>query len=313
MLAHLDVPCHPQQIEFSRLNLQYTVLSKRRLIQLVQEQHVAGWDDPRMPTLSGLRRRGFTPESLRLFAERIGISKADNHIDMTVLEDCIREDLDPKAPRAMAVLHPLKVTLTNWPEGEVEEIDAPVHQKFPERGRRLVPLSRTLYIEQSDFEETPPDGFQRLTPGGEVRLRNAYVIRCDRVLKNDEGRVVELECHYDPDTARGKKPEGRKVKGIIHWVSAEHALTAEVRLYDRLFTTAAPGAEQPDKDFLKDLNPNSVEVLPDVKLEPSLQAAEPGQAYQFERLGYFCADVRDHQAARPVFNRIVTLRDSWGK
>ncbi len=313
VLEHLEVPCHPQQIEFSRLNLQHTVLSKRRLIQLVQEQHVAGWDDPRMPTLSGLRRRGYTPESLRLFAERIGISKADNHIDMTVLEDCVREDLDPKAPRAMAVLHPLKVTLTNWPEGQVEEIDAPVHQKFPERGRRNVPLTRTLYIEQSDFEEDPPEGFQRLVPGGEVRLRNAYVVRCDRVIKDASGTVTELECSYDPDTARGKKPAGRKVKGIIHWVSAEHARSAEVRLYDRLFHSAAPGAQQPDKDFLKDLNPHSIEVLTEAKLEPGLGDAQPGDAFQFERLGYFCADAKDHQPARLVFNRIVTLRDSWGK
>ncbi len=311
VLDQLDVPCHPRQIEFSRLNLQYTVLSKRRLIQLVEEQHVGGWDDPRMPTISGLRRRGYTPESLRLFAERIGISKAENNIDMTVLEDCVREDLDSKAPRAMAVLRPLKVVLTNWPEDQVEELDAPVHQKFPERGRRRVPLSGVVYIEQEDFEEHPPEGFQRLVPGGEVRLRNAYVIRCDEVVKDSFGKIIELHCTYDPETAKGRKPAGRKVKGIIHWVSAQHAVPAEVRLYDRLFTEPSPGSQHPDKDFLRDLNPNSVEVLSRAWLEPSLRQAEPGRSYQFERLGYFCLDSKD-SGAIPVFNRVVTLRDSWG-
>ena len=312
VLDQLDVPCHPRQIEFSRLNLQYTVLSKRRLIQLVEEGHVSGWDDPRMPTISGLRRRGYTPESLQLFAERIGISKAENNIYMSVLEDCIREDLDPKAPRAMAVLRPLKVVLLNWPEDQVEELDAPVHQQFPERGRRPIPLSREIFIEEDDFEEDPPEGFHRLVPGGEVRLRNAYVIRCEEVIKDASGKVIELRCIYDPNTARGKKPAGRKVKGIIHWVSAAHAVQAEVRLYDRLFSQPTPGSDQPDKNFLLDLNPNSMEVLSQAWLEPNLTTAEVGTAYQFERLGYFCLDSRDSKADSLVFNRIVTLRDSWG-
>ncbi|MGB0708483.1 MAG: glutamine--tRNA ligase/YqeY domain fusion protein [bacterium] len=312
VLDQLDVPCHPRQIEFSRLNLQYTVLSKRRLIQLVEEGHVSGWDDPRMPTISGLRRRGYTPESLQLFAERIGISKAENNIYMSVLEDCIREDLDPKAPRAMAVLRPLKVVLLNWPEDQVEELDAPVHQQFPERGRRPIPLSREIFIEEDDFEEDPPEGFHRLVPGGEVRLRNAYVIRCEEVIKDASGKVIELRCIYDPNTARGKKPAGRKVKGIIHWVSAAHAVQAEVRLYDRLFSQPTPGSDQPDKNFLLDLNPNSMEVLSQAWLEPNLTTAEVGTAYQFERLGYFCLDSRDSKANSLVFNQIVTLRDSWG-
>ncbi|MEK9669041.1 MAG: glutamine--tRNA ligase/YqeY domain fusion protein [Deltaproteobacteria bacterium] len=312
VLDQLDVPCHPRQIEFSRLNLQYTVLSKRRLIQLVEEGHVSGWDDPRMPTISGLRRRGYTPESLQLFAERIGISKAENNIYMSVLEDCIREDLDPKAPRAMAVLRPLKVVLLNWPEDQVEELDAPVHQQFPERGRRPIPLSREIFIEEDDFEEDPPEGFHRLVPGGEVRLRNAYVIRCEEVIKDASGKVIELRCIYDPNTARGKKPAGRKVKGIIHWVSAAHAVQAEVRLYDRLFSQPTPGSDQPDKNFLLDLNPNSMEVLSQTWLEPNLTTAEVEKAYQFERLGYFCLDSRDSKANSLVFNRIVTLRDSWG-
>ena len=312
VLDQLDVPCHPRQIEFSRLNLQYTVLSKRRLIQLVEEGHVSGWDDPRMPTISGLRRRGYTPESLQLFAERIGISKAENNIYMSVLEDCIREDLDPKAPRAMAVLRPLKVVLLNWPEDQVEELDAPVHQQFPERGRRPIPLSREIFIEEDDFDEDPPDGFHRLVPGGEVRLRNAYVIRCEEVIKDASGKVIELRCIYDPNTARGKKPAGRKVKGIIHWVSAAHAVQAEVRLYDRLFSQPTPGSDHPDKNFLLDLNPNSMEVLSQAWLEPNLTTAEVGTAYQFERLGYFCLDSRDSKANSLVFNPIVTLRDSWG-
>ncbi len=312
VLDQLDVPCHPRQIEFSRLNLQYTVLSKRRLIQLVEEGHVSGWDDPRMPTISGLRRRGFTPESLQLFAERIGISKADNNIYMSVLEDCIREDLDSRAPRAMAVLRPLKVVLLNWPEDQVEKLDAPVHPQFPERGRRPITLNREIFIEEDDFEEVPPEGFHRLVPGGEVRLRNAYVIRCEEVIKDTSGKVIELRCIYDPNTARGKKPQGRKVKGIIHWVSAAHAVQAEVRLYDRLFSQPTPGSDHPDKNFLLDLNPNSMEVLSQAWLERNMITAEVGIAYQFERLGYFCIDSRDSKADSLVFNRTVTLRDSWG-
>ncbi|MGA1645103.1 MAG: glutamine--tRNA ligase/YqeY domain fusion protein [bacterium] len=312
VLDQLDVPCHPRQIEFSRLNLQYTVLSKRRLILLVEEGHVSGWDDPRMPTISGLRRRGYTPESLQLFAERIGISKADNNIYMSVLEDCIREDLDAKAPRAMAVLRPLKVVLLNWPEDQEEELDAPVHQQFPDRGRRPIPMSREILIEEDDFDEDPPEGFHRLVPGGEVRLRNAYVIRCEEVIKDASGKVIELRCIYDPNTGRGRKPEGRKVKGIIHWVSAAHAVPAEVRLYDRLFSQPTPGSDHPDKNFLLDLNPNSMEILSQAWLEPNLINAEVGTAYQFERLGYFCLDSRDSKTDSMVFNRIVTLRDSWG-
>lgn len=312
VLDQLDVPCRPRQIEFSRLNLQYTVLSKRRLIQLVEEGHVSGWDDPRMPTISGLRRRGYTPESLQLFAERIGISKAENNIYISVLEDCIREDLDSKAPRAMAVLRPLKVVLLNWPEDQEEELDAPVHQQFPDRGRRPIPMSREIFIEQDDFDEDPPEGFHRLIPGGEVRLRNAYVIRCEEVIKDASGKVIELRCIYDPNTARGRKPEGRKVKGIIHWVSAAHAVSAEVRLYDRLFSQPTPGSDHPDKNFLLDLNPNSMEILSQAWLEPNLINAEVGTAYQFERLGYFCLDSRDSKTDSMVFNRIVTLRDSWG-
>ena len=312
VLDQLDVPCRPRQIEFSRLNLQYTVLSKRRLIQLVEEGHVSGWDDPRMPTISGLRRRGYTPESLQLFADRIGISKAENNIYISVLEDCIREDLDSKAPRAMAVLRPLKVVLLNWPEDQEEELDAPVHQQFPDRGRRPIPMSREIFIEQDDFDENPPEGFHRLIPGGEVRLRNAYVIRCEEVIKDASGKVIELRCIYDPNTARGRKPEGRKVKGIIHWVSAAHAVSAEVRLYDRLFSQPTPGSDHPDKNFLLDLNPNSMEILSQAWLEPNLINAEVGIAYQFERLGYFCLDSRDSKTDSMVFNRIVTLRDSWG-
>ena len=312
VLDQLDVPCHPRQIEFSRLNLQYTVLSKRRLIQLVEEGHVSGWDDPRMPTISGLRRRGYTPESLRLFAERIGVSKAENNIYMSVLEDCIREDLDSKAPRAMAVLRPVKVTIVNWPEDQVENLDAPVHQQFPDRGRRPILMSHEIFIEEDDFDEDPPEGFHRLVPGREVRLRNAYVIRCEEVIKNASGKVTELRCIYDPNTARGRKPEGRKVKGIIHWVSAAHAVQAEVRLYDRLFSEPTPGGDHPDKNFLCDLNPNSMEVLLQAWLEPNLIKAEAETAYQFERLGYFCLDSRDSKTDSLVFNRIVTLRDSWG-
>ena len=312
VLDQLDVPCHPRQIEFSRLNLQYTVLSKRRLIQLVEEGHVSGWDDPRLPTISGLRRRGYTPESLRLFAERIGVSKAESNIYMSVLEDCIREDLDSRAPRALAVLRPVKVIILNWPEDQVEELDAPVHQQFPDRGRRSIPMSREIFIEEDDFNEDPPEGFYRLVPGGEVRLRNAYVIRCDEVVKDASGKITELHCIYDHNTARGRKPEGRKVKGIIHWVSAAHAIPAEVRLYDRLFSEPTPGSDNPDKNFLLDLNQNSMEILAQAWLEPNLKKADAGTAYQFERLGYFCLDSRDSKTDSLVFNRIVTLRDSWG-
>jgi len=308
-LDQLDVPCHPQQIEFSRLNLEYTVMSKRKLTDLVREGHVDGWDDPRMPTIAGLRRRGYTPVSLREFARRIGITKADNTVEMGVLEDCIREDLNEIAPRRMAVLNPLKVILTNYPEGQSEQLSAPNHPQKPEMGERDLPFSHELYIDQTDFMETPPKGFKRLVLGGEVRLRNAYVIRCDEVIKDGHGSVIELRCSYDPDTL-GKNPEGRKVKGVIHWVEAQHAIEAEVRLYDRLFTQA-----NPDKsgDYRDVLNPDSLLSLARCYLEPSLAKARPGAQFQFEREGYFCLDEMHVHGQKPVYNRTVTLRDTWAK
>lgn len=308
-LDQLDVPCHPQQIEFSRLNLEYTVMSKRKLTELVNEGHVDGWDDPRMPTIAGLRRRGYTPASLREFTRRIGVTKAENTVEMAVLEDCIREDLNENAPRRMAVLNPLRLVLSNYPENQVEQLRAPQHPQKPEWGERELPFSRELYIDQSDFMETPPKGFKRLVPGGEVRLRNAYVIRCDEVIKDGHGNVIELRCSYDPDTL-GKNPEGRKVKGVIHWVAASHAIAAEVRLYDRLFSQA-----NPDKsgDYREVLNPESLHSLSDCYLEPSLVAAKPGQQFQFEREGYFCLDEMHVHGQKPVFNRSVTLRDTWAR
>jgi len=308
-LDQLDVPCHPKQIEFSRLNLEYTVMSKRKLTDLVREGHVDGWDDPRMPTIAGLRRRGYTPVSLREFARRIGITKADNTVEMGVLEDCIREDLNEIAPRRMAVLNPLKVILTNYPEGQSEQLSAPNHPQKPEMGERDLPFSHELYIDQTDFMETPPKGFKRLVLGGEVRLRNAYVIRCDEVIKDGHGSVIELRCSYDPDTL-GKNPEGRKVKGVIHWVEAQHAIEAEVRLYDRLFTQA-----NPDKsgDYRDVLNPDSLLSLARCYLEPSLAKARPGAQFQFEREGYFCLDEMHVHGQKPVYNRTVTLRDTWAK
>lgn len=308
-LDQLDVPCHPQQIEFSRLNLEYTVMSKRKLTELVNEGHVDGWDDPRMPTIAGLRRRGYTPASLREFTRRIGVTKAENTVEMAVLEDCIREDLNENAQRRMAVLNPLRLVLSNYPENQVEQLRAPQHPQKPEWGERELPFSRELYIDQSDFMETPPKGFKRLVPGGEVRLRNAYVIRCDEVIKDGHGNVIELRCSYDPDTL-GKNPEGRKVKGVIHWVAVSHAIAAEVRLYDRLFSQA-----NPDKsgDYREVLNPESLHSLSDCYLEPSLVAAKPGQQFQFEREGYFCLDEMHVHGQKPVFNRSVTLRDTWAR
>jgi len=284
-------------------------MSKRKLTDLVREGHVDGWDDPRMPTIAGLRRRGYTPVSLREFARRIGITKADNTVEMGVLEDCIREDLNEIAPRRMAVLNPLKVILTNYPEGQSEQLSAPNHPQKPEMGERDLPFSHELYIDQTDFMETPPKGFKRLVLGGEVRLRNAYVIRCDEVIKDGHGSVIELRCSYDPDTL-GKNPEGRKVKGVIHWVEAQHAIEAEVRLYDRLFTQA-----NPDKsgDYRDVLNPDSLLSLARCYLEPSLAKARPGAQFQFEREGYFCLDEMHVHGQKPVYNRTVTLRDTWAK
>ena len=302
---------HPRQIEFARLNLTYTVMSKRRLLELVTEGHVSGWDDPRMPTLSGMRRRGFTAQAIRTFCDRIGAGKSDSVIDMSVFEDCVREDLDGKAPRAMGVLRPLKVTITNYPEDQEEEFVAPRHPKQPEMGTRTVPFSREIFIERDDFMEDPPKKFFRLGPGREVRLRYGYIIRCDEVIKDANGEVTELRCSYDPETGGGTLPEGRKkVKGIIHWVSAKHGLPVEVRVYDRLFNVENPTGDK-RVDYRDHLNPESLEVLEGL-LEPSLADVAPDTAFQFERLGYFCVDSTT-TAERPVFNRIVTLRDTWAK
>jgi glutaminyl-tRNA synthetase len=300
---------HPQQIEFARLNLTYTVMSKRRLLQLVQRGHVSGWDDPRMPTVAGLRRRGYTPEAIRNFCDRIGVAKTDSIVDIALLEHCIRENLNKRAPRVMAVLRPLRVVITNYPEGQTEELDAVNNPEDPEMGTRKVPFSRVLYIEQDDFREDPPKQFYRLAPGREVRLRYAYFVTCTDVVKDGQGNVVELRCTYDPETRGGNAPDGRKVKSTIHWVSAEHAIEAEVRLYDRLFSIEDPGEAD---DFEGALNPNSLEVVKGY-LEPSLADAEPGSGYQFERLGYFCVDLMDSTTRDLVFNRTITLRDSWAK
>ena len=301
---------HPQQIEFARLNLTYTIMSKRKLRQLVEMGHVKGWDDPRMPTLSGLRRRGYTPESIRNFAERVGVAKTDSTVDIALLEHCIREDLNKCAPRVMGVLHPLRVVIDNYPEGRVEELDAVNNPEDPSMGTRKVPFSRVLYIEQDDFMESPPKEFFRLSPGREVRLRYAYIIKCVGVVRDkNTGEAVELHCTYDPDTQSGAAGSSRKVKGTIHWVSAAHALKVEVRLYDRLFTVESPG----DVDEIGTvLNPNSLQTLTGY-VEPSLAGATPGSKYQFERLGYFCADLKDYSGEQPVFNRTVTLRDTWAK
>lgn len=305
---------HPQQIEFARLNLTYTVMSKRRLLELVNEKHVSGWDDPRMPTLSGMRRRGFTAAAIRTFCERIGVGKSDSVIDMSTLEDCVREDLDQIAPRAMGVLRPLKVTITNYPEGQSEEFTVPKHPKKPEMGSRTIPFGRELYVDRDDFMEDPPKKFFRLGPDREVRLRYGYIIRCDEVIKDPvSGEVTELRCSYDAETGGGVLPEGRKkVKGIIHWVSAAHAVPVEVRLYDRLLSVADPASEK-DRDYREFLNPESLEVLVDALVEPGLAGAAAGETFQFERLGYFSVDSKDSQPDKLVFNRSVTLRDTWAK
>ena len=312
IIDNTPAPSKPRQIEFARLNLNYTVMSKRRLAQLVTGGHVSGWDDPRMPTIAGLRRRGYTPESIRDFSDRIGVAKANSVVDLALLEHSIRDDLNTKAPRVMAVLKPLKVVIVNYPEDQVDELDAPYYPDDPPKmGYRKVPFSRELFIERTDFMEDPPRKFFRLAPGREVRLRWAYYITCVDVKKNDEGEIVEVHCRYDPETRGGDSPDGRKVKGTIHWVSAAHAMAAEVRLYDRLFNDPMPDTGK-DSDFIQHINPHSLDVA-DARVEPSLGEAKPGDRFQFERTGYFIADSEDHTADRPVFNRIVPLRDSWAK
>ena len=302
--------CHPQQIEFSRLNLQYTVMSKRKLKELVEEGHVTGWDDPRMPTLSGLRRRGYTPEAIRSFCDEIGVAKKDSVIDIALLEHHLRQDLNARAPRVMAVLRPLRVVIDNYPEDQVEELDAINNPEDPSAGERKVPFSRVLYIERDDFMEEPPRKFFRLSPGREVRLKHAYFIRCESVVRDeDSGEITELRCTYDPETKGGEAPDGRKVKGTLHWVSAAHAVDAQVRLFDHLFVVPNPGE---DADFKTQLNPHSMEVITSAKVEPSLTSAAPGSFYQFLRHGYFTTDTTSRPDA-PVFNRSVGLRDTWAK
>ncbi len=314
ILDELKVEHHPQQIEFARLNLSYTVLSKRKLIELVEKGYVTGWDDPRMPTIAGMRRRGYTPEAIRNFCERIGVAKNDSVVDVTLLEHCVREDLNERSPRVLGVLYPLRVVIDNYPEGQVEEFDCPYHPQNPAMGTRKVPFSRVLYIEREDFLENPPKKFYRLAPGREVRLRYGYFIKCEGVVKNPKtGEGVEIHCTYDPETRGGFAPDGRKVDATIHWVSAAHSLPAEVRLYDRLFRVANPLGEKEGSDFTVYLNPKSLETLTSCQVEPSLAGAAPGSRYQFERLGYFCADPADSSAKGLVFNRTVPLRDSWAK
>ena len=313
VLDNVAIDSRPRQIEFARLSLTYTVLSKRKLLTLVEEGRVAGWDDPRLPTISGLRRRGYTPTSIRSFCKTIGITKFNSLTDVALLEHSIRQDLNDTTPRRMAVLRPLKVVITNFDEDKVEELEAANHPKDPEAGTRSVPFTREIYVERDDFMEEPPRKFFRLGPGREVRLRFAYFITCNEVIKNAAGEVTELHCTYDPETHGGSAPDGRKVKGTIHWVSASHAFEAQVRLYDRLFTVEDPNKEDDGKTYLDHLNAESQEVIADAKLEPGLAKAEPGERFQFERLGYFCADAGDSQAGKPVFNRTVTLRDAWAK
>jgi glutaminyl-tRNA synthetase len=309
VLDQLQTSYHPQQIEFARLQLEYTIVSKRKLNQLVTEKHVNGWDDPRMPTLAGLRRAGFTPKAIRDFCERIGITKQNSWIEMGVLEYCIREDLNENALRAMAVLQPLRVVFDNYPDDQVEQLEVSNHPQKPELGKRQVPFSKVILIERDDFAEVPPPKYKRLIEGGEVRLRGAYVIKCNSVIKDDAGNIIELRCNIDPDTL-GKNPEGRKVKGVIHWVSEQHSKPAEIRLYNRLFKVANPDNED---NFLDAINPDSLEVLSDCRLEASLADAQAENRYQFERTGYFCLDAIDSADGKLVFNRTVTLRDSFEK
>jgi glutaminyl-tRNA synthetase len=311
VIDNITIDAHPQQIEFSRLNLQYTVTSKRKLTQLVEEGFVEGWDDPRMPTIAGLRRRGYTPSSIRHFCDSIGVTKSDNSVEMGMLESSVRDDLNEKAERRMAVLHPLKVVIENYPEDQMEELTVANHPQNEAMGTRTIPFTREVYIDRNDFLEVAPNKkFKRLVSGGEVRLRNAYVIRCDQVIKNEQGEIIELRCSYDADTL-GSNPEGRKVKGVIHWVSASKGVEAEVRLYDRLFNEAHPDAIK-DRDFKEFLNPDSLRSLTQCYVEPGLADAKTGQTFQFEREGYFSVDP-DRVHGKPVFNRTVTLRDSWAK
>ena len=311
VLDQLALRSHPRQIEFSRLELRYTITSKRKLLQLVSERHVSGWDDPRMPTIIGMRRRGYTPQGIREFTRRIGISKSENVVDMAVLEACIREDLEARAPRVMGVLRPLKVTVSNFVTGESQSREAGFHPEHPEFGSRVVPFNRELWIEGDDFSENPPAGWQRLTLGGEVRLRYSYVMRCDEVVKDAVGNITELRCSIDPDTL-GKNPVGRKVKGVIHWLSTEHAVPAEVRLYDRLFTVPEPDSDKA-RDFCEFINPASLTTVRGW-VEPVVDSAAPETHYQFERLGYFCTDRHEHKpGGKIVFNRTVTLKDLWTK
>ena len=301
-----------QQIEFDRLNLTHTLLSKRKLLQFVQEKRVSGWDDPRMPTLSGIRRRGYTPEAIRNFCAAIGVSKTTGSIELAMLEHFVREDLNKRAPRVMAVLRPLKVVIDNYPESQAEEMDAVNNPEDPAASSRKVPFSRVLYIEQDDFREVPPPKYFRLTPGREVRLRYGYFVKCTSVVKNDQDEIVEVHCTYDPATRGGNAPDGRKVKATIHWVSAAHAVDAEVRIYENLFLQENPGDVEQGKDVLDNLNPNSLEVIANAKLEPSLADATVGARYQFERLGYFCVDL-DSKPGKPIFNRTIALKDTWAK
>ncbi|HKK33069.1 MAG TPA: glutamine--tRNA ligase/YqeY domain fusion protein [Desulfomicrobiaceae bacterium] len=307
-----SAPCHPQQLEFARLNINYTVTSKRKLLQLVEEGFVSGWDDPRMPTIQGMRRRGFPAAAIRNFCTQIGVSKKDSCVDMGFLESCVRDELNDSAPRCFAVLDPLKVVIENYPEDLVEEFELANHPKIPEMGTRTVSFSRELYIERNDFLEDAPKKFFRLAPGREVRLRGAYFVTCTDVIKDDAGKIIELRCTYDPQTRGGDAPDGRKVKGTMHWLSAKHAIEAEVRLYDRLFTEENPTGDK-ERDFKEFINPNSLTILPDARVEAGLAEAEAEQCFQFERQGYFSRDREQSETGKPVFNRTVTLRDSWAK
>ncbi len=313
VLDQLPVPCHPQQIEFARLNLTYTIMSKRKLMKLVEKGDVAGWDDPRMPTISGMRRRGYPPAAIRTFCEKIGVAKRDSVVDISLLEYCVRDELNRTADRVMGVLNPLKLVIENYPEGQSEELEAINNPEDPGAGTRMVPFSKELYIEREDFMEDPPKKFFRLAPGREVRLRYAYFVTCTGFKKDENGEITEVTCTYDPATKGGDSPDGRKVKGTIHWVSAPHAFKAEVRLFDRLFSVPAPERECESGDFRQFLNPESLTVLENCMLEPGLRDVEPGYTCQFERRGYFVADMKDSKPGHPVFNRIVSLRDSWAR
>jgi len=311
-LDNIPAPCHPRQIEFARGNLDFTVMSKRKLRQLVEEGHVSDWDDPRMPTIAGLRRRGYTAQSIRTFWKEAGVSKAESIIPMGVLENAVRNDMNENAPRVMAVLDPIKVVLTNYPDGKTEWLEAPSHPQKPEMGTRSVPLGREIWIERNDFMEDPPRKFFRLRPGGEVRLRNAFIVKCTDLVKDSEGNITEIHCEYDPESRSGLPGASRKVKGTIHWVSVEHGVSAEVRLYDRLFSVANPLADK-EKDFLEFLNPHSLDIVSDAVVEPTVAAGKPGDFFQFERVGYFTIDQESKDPGRPILNRTVSLRDSWAK